>query len=266
MSNDIIRLKLTIISLKTNVNINIYMEFYEKLKAVRKALRFSQADFANKFSIKQSYYSAIERGKNAIPATLLTILFNDIGVSTEWYYNDNGGMFKSDNSVKYSSNSVVNDMLIDLNRDPKFKDAKEVSLKLFSKYHKDFNDMINILTDYWENVSKTMQFIYQFDCYVQNNITLEIYDRAKSNNYKKEDLYIHIENVFSKIKEINPIIQTLADEIGATITNLNEFDIEKTLDRNDYKDALKAASYHDYDKMVKYEMILSLLKKEYPNL
>lgn len=65
----------------------------EKLKAIRKALSLSQTQMANRLDIKQSYYSALERGEKQLTSKLISALFNELAVRHDWFYNANGDIF-----------------------------------------------------------------------------------------------------------------------------------------------------------------------------
>lgn len=237
-----------------------------RLKEIRKKLRFSQAEFANRFGIKQSYYSAIERGENKMSGELLSILFTEIGVSPDWYYNGKGDMFNSDNSVEYSDNNVVNEMLIDLNRDPKYKYSKDLSLKMFAKHSADFSQLIDVLEIYWEHISKTMQFINQYDSFILNNITLETYRLAKNENLTKEQLADKLSQIFGNIPKIIPVINALNKCLNDNLAKMKKLDLGNTIERNDWIEALKAIEQKDIAKEVHYESILSIMKKDYPDI
>lgn len=57
-----------------------------KLKALRQFLNLNQKEFAEKLKIKQSYYSAMERGENYISANVIKVLFEEIRVNPDWFY------------------------------------------------------------------------------------------------------------------------------------------------------------------------------------
>lgn len=75
------------------------MTHNEKLKIVRQELKLTQAEMAAKFSIKQSYYSAIERGEKPISTNIIDVLFTSLNVSSQWFYHDIGDIFNNANGA-----------------------------------------------------------------------------------------------------------------------------------------------------------------------
>ncbi len=64
-----------------------------KLKQIRKELRLNQTEMADELGIRQSYYSALERGEKQITTKITTVLFNKLNVSPNWFYNATGNIF-----------------------------------------------------------------------------------------------------------------------------------------------------------------------------
>ena len=85
------------------------MEQHERLKEIRKELRLNQNEMAEKLGIKQSYYSAMERGAKPISRATTGILFHTLKVSPDWFLKGNGTIF-SDAGDSAKGAIAANDM------------------------------------------------------------------------------------------------------------------------------------------------------------
>ena len=65
----------------------------ERLKELRKALGFTQAEFAEKLGIVKSTVSQWESGTNQIPPAFAVSICAVFGASREWLEKGEGGMF-----------------------------------------------------------------------------------------------------------------------------------------------------------------------------
>ena len=65
----------------------------EQLRLIRKALNYSQADFAQSLGLTQGGYSDIERGKNGISKSVKLMLINVHKVNISFLENNRGEMF-----------------------------------------------------------------------------------------------------------------------------------------------------------------------------
>lgn len=87
------------------------MEYGEALKKIRKGLSLTQQEMATRLNIKQSYYSALERGSKKITSDIISSLVNNIGVNPEWLHSSNGTIFndklRGDNAVFLHSEETM---------------------------------------------------------------------------------------------------------------------------------------------------------------
>lgn len=65
----------------------------QRLKAVRKALKFTQVDFAKQLGITQTAYSMIENGYRPISQRYVRLLCATFRVSEKWLVDGEGEMF-----------------------------------------------------------------------------------------------------------------------------------------------------------------------------
>ncbi len=85
----------------------------EQLRLIRKALNYSQKDFADSLGLTQGGYSDIERGKNGISKPVKLMLINVHKVNLSFLENNRGEMFyietPPDQPEAVSSTSDPND-------------------------------------------------------------------------------------------------------------------------------------------------------------
>jgi len=117
------------------------MSYNKKLKEIRKKLNLSQSEMGDKLNIKQSYYSALERGVKTIPTSVIECLFKSVGVYPGWFFNSIGNMFSSSNIppeisvLKRKSDEEIIDSSIKIE---KFrKAAKRLKNKLQNQFTED---------------------------------------------------------------------------------------------------------------------------------
>lgn len=78
----------------------------EKVKAIRKALRLTQVEFAKKLGTNQNIMSALEKDKRNLGQRVINDILATFGVSPEWWKTGTGEMFLSE---KYQTLTVVID-------------------------------------------------------------------------------------------------------------------------------------------------------------
>ncbi len=78
-----------------------------KLRMLRRWMRLNQEEFAEKLKIKQSYYSAMERGEKPISSKVLNVLFDEIKVSRHWFYFSKGFPIDPDGDTEEDFNKFV---------------------------------------------------------------------------------------------------------------------------------------------------------------
>lgn len=68
----------------------------EKLKEIRKYLRFSQEEMAHKLCLAPRAYAAYERNENKPPLSMLDMLHLNFNVNLNWFISERGGMILPD--------------------------------------------------------------------------------------------------------------------------------------------------------------------------
>lgn len=67
----------------------------ERIKALRKALNLTQAEFAERTGIKQSTVATYEIGRNEPSDTVITLIVREFGVNETWLRTGVGEMFRT---------------------------------------------------------------------------------------------------------------------------------------------------------------------------
>lgn len=65
----------------------------ERIKALRKALGFTQQEFSKKIGVKRNTVAQYEMGRNPPTDTVITLICREFNVNEEWLRNGNGPMF-----------------------------------------------------------------------------------------------------------------------------------------------------------------------------
>jgi transcriptional regulator with XRE-family HTH domain len=152
-----------------------------KLKLIRKHLRLTQEEFAEKLHITQSYYSALERGDKKVGPNVLDELFNNIGVSPAWYFSNDDQM--KDQvliSDKEKDDYARNPIFISHNKND--NKGQTPTLKQVNERLKDLEDKLEILM-YGPNFKEQMR---ESDAYMSNQEMREWLDLNLINVRLKE--------------------------------------------------------------------------------
>jgi transcriptional regulator with XRE-family HTH domain len=241
----------------------------ERLKAVRSELGLSQLEMSKRLGIGQSYYSALERGEKSIQANLIEKLFNQLKVSTYWWYNSIGDIFieLSDAELE-DSNRVADEAVDNLKRDKVFQYSNDISLKLYNKYYSDFVKLIDVLDVFWEKLAVILQFISQYDTFVINkhNPSLEAYAIAKRESLDEDQLKERLSLLFGNIKPIIPLLHYLNKSLDDNIKKLRPYDVENALERKELIEAQTALKNNDLGTLVPLEEIFNIVNKIYSDL
>ena len=72
------------------------MELNERFKAVRKALKQTQKQYAEELGISQAHLSGVENGKDNPSMSLIKLVCVKYGISEEWLVDEKGSMFVKD--------------------------------------------------------------------------------------------------------------------------------------------------------------------------
>lgn len=67
----------------------------ERIKALRKALNLTQAEFAERTGIKQNTVATYEMGRNPPTDTVITLIVREFGVNETWLRTGVGEMFRT---------------------------------------------------------------------------------------------------------------------------------------------------------------------------
>lgn len=68
----------------------------ERIKALRKALGYTQAEFGGKIGLSRDEVSNIEIGRSSVRSTTIPVICNVLGVNRVWLETGEGEMFVSD--------------------------------------------------------------------------------------------------------------------------------------------------------------------------
>ncbi|WP_428668032.1 helix-turn-helix domain-containing protein [Runella sp.] len=98
----------------------------EKIKAIRKALGLTQAEFAKKIGTAQNVIPALEKDKRALGQRVISDILTTFAVNPEWWERGTGGMFLNDGLQKLIV--TINPMEISLDELKKIKGIKLVSI------------------------------------------------------------------------------------------------------------------------------------------
>ena len=95
-----------------------------RLKSLRKKLDLTQAEFAEKLGISQTFLSDIEKGKKGFSASILLSLWR-LNVNLDWFVGGEGSMFK-EKSGQAEIESVDIDLLNNIVKELPLKRQKMV--------------------------------------------------------------------------------------------------------------------------------------------
>ncbi len=112
---------------------------HNRLKLLRKNLGFSQAEFAEKLGISQTFLSDIEKGKKGFSANILLSLLR-LNVNLDWFIGGEGEIFRSSGSDP--SDPLLSDLIF------AFKQLPENRKKLVLNYAIDQKDLSDFLKKY----------------------------------------------------------------------------------------------------------------------
>lgn len=235
-----------------------------RLKIARKELKLSQQEMAKKIDISQSYYSAIEKGKRPLSDKVYKILSDIFNINIEWLENGKGDMFlnggKSNNLYTTNNYHKSNKNVIISSQ------FEHIATKILIDNGKNFPLLIRSLETYFDNLSKVLNLIHQYDRYLLKYLPTELHNKAIEANLSPEDLKEYADKLFSNY---SPLAKALAD-INALFTKhietLKPFDIDETLTKDSLKEAIQAVKDNQQSELQKLNSIYNLLTKHYPNL
>lgn len=72
----------------------------ERIRKLRKALHFTQAEFADLFGVTSAHISAIEKGTNIPSKMLVMFICEKLGVSEEWLQTGKGNVRSKEKYLK----------------------------------------------------------------------------------------------------------------------------------------------------------------------
>lgn len=203
------------------------MNTSERLKDIRKKLSLKQEEMAKRLGIKQSYYSALERGVKPIGSNIIEILVKEFDVNAEWFYSSNGTIFNSNKNLdnakfthsgnnskenttlqKLSKEIIFNKKLTDyLNKNPDIQELDNACVELLGfeyllgevnkKYLKgirlidnfETKDFEDVKKYYWDNLEALRPYSKAF-----LNLALAIQSFYKEMNKAGDELFDFAEN------------------------------------------------------------------------
>ena len=88
----------------------------QKLKEIRKFLRFSQEEMAQKLCLAPRAYAAYERNENKPPLSMLDMLHLNFDVNLNWFISERGNMFlpKTHNSIPPSLRDEIKKAVLEM--------------------------------------------------------------------------------------------------------------------------------------------------------
>lgn len=187
----------------------------DKLKAVRDSLGLSQMEFATRIGIKQSYYSALELGKKEVTSKLLKTLFENVGVSSQWWYNSIGTIF----SDKVWGNHVGVDVG-HMNYEHIIKRRLLIELLKGNSEEGNIYKAISEVSNFQFVIDNIRHYYFTKIDLAEDNIAE--YVTVKSFNYEA-----YKENVFKCIREfeeMKPVLDRLAKAINQFYIDFQPFD------------------------------------------
>ena len=102
----------------------------ERLKLIRKSIRYKQKDIAEQLGITASHLSGVEKGKLNPSKTLLKAYCATFNINEEWLINGKGEMFKRTYEATGASNALTElERLLDLKEKGGITDNEFVLLK-----------------------------------------------------------------------------------------------------------------------------------------
>lgn len=199
----------------------------DKLKKIRNELRLNQHDFADKLGIKQSYYSAIERGKKEITSKVTNVLLQSVGVNADWWHNSNGTIF----SGKLLGNPVVevvgNKKLIDANFDYAVKLNEDLKHENKSLYELTKN--ISLLSDFEVFIEV---FRNEYLNEYQEKRILSRYPNAEKVTYK--EYKNTVVKTLEDLKDLKEIIGMLGNSMNEFYADFKEYDTKNILQNHGF--------------------------------
>jgi len=105
-----------------------------RLKSLRKKLDLTQAEFAEKLGISQTFLSDIEKGKKGFSASILLSLWR-LNVNLDWFVGGEGNMFRTASR----NDTLINEIISILKTLP--QDRQEFVLKV-AQDQKNLSDLL----------------------------------------------------------------------------------------------------------------------------
>ncbi|MCK9599226.1 MAG: helix-turn-helix domain-containing protein [Sphaerochaeta sp.] len=75
------------------------MTVNERIKTVRKRLKYNQADFGKRIAVAQNYLSNIEVGQREATSKIVKLICKEFGVNEEWLREGKGEMFINESEL-----------------------------------------------------------------------------------------------------------------------------------------------------------------------
>ena len=105
----------------------------EKIKAIRKALGFTQQEFASKLGVKQNTIAQYEMGRNSPSDAIIFSICREFNVSEEWFRHGTGDMF-----ISVPSDEAIDSFVSKAKKDNGFKKSFLFTLSKLDEGEWDF--------------------------------------------------------------------------------------------------------------------------------
>jgi transcriptional regulator with XRE-family HTH domain len=199
----------------------------ERLKELRKKHNLTQAEFAEKLNISQSYAAGIERGIKAINTTTLIAIKNTFGISSDWLLfgeSNNepdtnflfGSVLDSIREINNTNNNIVNTL------------DQVLFTNVFDNEHEGELCFTNapFLTEY-----KEIKAIHKEASDLFNSIVVNALNKLNDNkevNDNKEELSMKIKSLLSLSTELySKLHKLINDQFDNELFNIVKTSLDK---------------------------------------
>lgn len=86
------------------------MQEHEKIKLIRKTLKLTQQQLADKLGVSKQYLSRVEKGATDLSKEKVMLLCSECGISADWLFSDFGQMFVKDNELQENIIENIDDV------------------------------------------------------------------------------------------------------------------------------------------------------------
>jgi transcriptional regulator with XRE-family HTH domain len=210
----------------------------ERVKQVRKAESLTQQSFADKLSVKQGTISDIERGRLDVSDKIIGKISDIFKVRSRWLSTG-----KVDNkiveNIVYLDEKGAADQVNELVKDNRFIEAQKIADQVNRAHGSHFQILIPELNLLWKNIAVLMQFIDQYDKYLANPASIEIYKLVK-NGRNPNEVHNYLNKLLNNIPHVVPILKNINKALEKNTGDLKKFDADNEIEK-DYLQEYKRA-------------------------